>query len=141
MSGHGPRSALDERLGRIDALLETIARLEPELDRLLDLQAHDVGLGSLAPPPPVPAASSADSADPEELARVVAARIVAERRRQGLRQRDLAEATGMARPNVARIESGRRLPAMATLQRIAKALGVGLESLIRPGGPYGAEAQ
>lgn len=40
----------------------------------------------------------------------------------GVTQRELGERIGFAQPAIARIESGRQLPTIATLQRMATAL-------------------
>src|SRR5712692_11834296 len=44
------------------------------------------------------------------------------RRQAGLTQEALAERAGIARPNWARVESGRYRPSLETLERIARAL-------------------
>jgi len=54
----------------------------------------------------------------------VAARLRAVRRAAGLRGSEVARAAGMARSNYARLEAGRHLPSLATLQRVAAALRV-----------------
>ncbi len=55
----------------------------------------------------------------------------AARLKADLTQKELGARTEMARPNVARIESGRHAPSTDTLLRLAKALGVTLSSLVR----------
>ncbi|MGD0088982.1 MAG: helix-turn-helix transcriptional regulator [Planctomycetota bacterium] len=54
------------------------------------------------------------------------------RLRLGLRQDDLSNATGIARPNIARIEYGKHTPSVPSLAKIAKALGVSVQSLLAP---------
>ncbi len=54
----------------------------------------------------------------------------AARLKAGLTQEGLAERTGMARPNIARVESGRHATSTDTLRRIAKALGVAVAALL-----------
>ena len=49
------------------------------------------------------------------------------RRRSGLSQRALAAATEMRQPAVARIESGRVVPRVDTLERLLRACGAALE--------------
>jgi transcriptional regulator with XRE-family HTH domain len=49
------------------------------------------------------------------------------RERRGLSQTDLARLTGMKQPQIARLESGAHLPALATLQRLLGVLGGKLE--------------
>lgn len=52
------------------------------------------------------------------------------RLRAGLSQRQLAEATGMEQPNIARMESGQIAdPKLSTLRRLATALGTDLETV------------
>lgn len=52
------------------------------------------------------------------------------RLRAGLSQRQLAEATGMEKPNIARMESGQIAdPKLSTLRRLATALGTDLETV------------
>ena len=47
--------------------------------------------------------------------------IVHARRRQGLSQRELAARSGIAQPAIARIESGKVVPRVDTLERLLKA--------------------
>jgi transcriptional regulator with XRE-family HTH domain len=54
----------------------------------------------------------------------------AARLKAGLTQEELADRTGMARPNVARVESGRHAASIETLRRVAKALGVAVAALL-----------
>ena len=69
--------------------------------------------------------------DPDAtLAWVVAERVRKYRVESGWRQEDLADRTGIARPNIARLERGRHLPTLSTLRRIAEALGVSLPGLL-----------
>ncbi len=44
----------------------------------------------------------------------------------GLSQRRLAELVGIRQPNIARLEAGDVLPTLATLERVAEALGLTL---------------
>jgi transcriptional regulator with XRE-family HTH domain len=60
----------------------------------------------------------------------VAQRVREARERQGLTQEALAEKTGIARPNVVRLERGRHLPTISTLQKVARALSLGINSLM-----------
>ncbi len=62
----------------------------------------------------------------------VAQRVREARERQGLTQEALAEKTGIARPNVVRLEQGRHLPTISTLQKVARALGLNVTTLIAP---------
>mgnify|MGYP002530743506 CR=1 FL=1 len=49
--------------------------------------------------------------------------LVSARKSAGLTQEQLSELTGIARPNIARLESGKYPPNIVSLERIAKALG------------------
>ncbi|MEK6589232.1 MAG: helix-turn-helix transcriptional regulator [Nitrospinota bacterium] len=69
--------------------------------------------------------------DPKRvIAWAVAQRVREARERQGLRQEDLAKKTGIARPNIVRIEQGRHIPTLTTLKKIADALGLDINSLM-----------
>jgi transcriptional regulator with XRE-family HTH domain len=59
-----------------------------------------------------------------------AKRIVEARRRANLTQTDLAERSGIAQPNIARLESGAVSPAEETLERIASGLGIEMHELV-----------
>ncbi len=53
--------------------------------------------------------------------------LVEERHNQGLTQSDMAELTGMMASNIARFESGGRVPTLLVLQKYAGALGKHIE--------------
>ena len=53
--------------------------------------------------------------------------LVEERRRQGMTQQNLSDITGILPPNLARLESGNRVPALVVLQKYASALGMHIE--------------
>ncbi len=75
------------------------------------------------------------------LAHSVAQQVKLARSRKGWRQEDLARLTGIARPNIARLEAGRFLPKLATLSIVADALGIELKTLISMPEPLsGADA-
>lgn len=57
----------------------------------------------------------------------VIAQLVEERHRQGLTQQDLADITGILPPNLARFESGTRVPTLVVLEKYASALGMHIE--------------
>ncbi len=59
--------------------------------------------------------------------------LVAERHRQGLTQQEIAEITGMRTSNIARFESGSRIPTLLVLQKYAGALGMHIELQICDG--------
>jgi ribosome-binding protein aMBF1 (putative translation factor) len=71
-------------------------------------------------------------ADPEfariwqetELARAVALRLLAYRAEHNLTQTALARRLGMKQPQVARLEAGEHNPSIATLERLARVLGI-----------------
>jgi DNA-binding XRE family transcriptional regulator len=119
---------LQDRFEKIEGLLDTISATEAELDALLGA----AGTPSLVtiPPPPSPKSGKISPRSEEELAAFLAGRITAKRRARGWRQQDLADATGIARPNIARLESGRRMPKVSTLHRIAQALEIAVEELM-----------
>ena len=54
------------------------------------------------------------------------------RQQAGLTQEALAKRAGIARPNLARVESGRYRPSLETLERIARALGQPVSTLVVP---------
>ena len=49
--------------------------------------------------------------------------LIAERKRQGLTQQEIADITGMKAPNVTRIESCKFIPTLEVLMRYANAVG------------------
>jgi transcriptional regulator with XRE-family HTH domain len=61
----------------------------------------------------------------------LAKRVAAARRRAGLTQAELAEASGVTDETISRIERGRYEPAVSTLFRLAEALDVSLDQLAR----------
>ncbi len=52
------------------------------------------------------------------------------RERAGITQAELARRAGLERSNLALVESGRRVPSVTTLLRVARALGVPVDALI-----------
>lgn len=67
----------------------------------------------------------------QDLGERIAARVRGERARQGWSVAELARRADMAAPNVHRVESGQHVPSTRTVARLASALGVSLERLIR----------
>lgn len=65
-----------------------------------------------------------------DLARRVGQRIVATRYERGLTQKDLAESVDRWPSSIMRIEHGLSMPPPATLQAIARALGVEVADLL-----------
>jgi ribosome-binding protein aMBF1 (putative translation factor) len=57
--------------------------------------------------------------------------LAALRLRRGWSQRTLAEAAGMKQPHIARLETGKNDPSLTTMRRLAIALDVELEVLVR----------
>ena len=53
--------------------------------------------------------------------------LVEERRQQGMTQQDVADITGILPSNLARLESGKRVPTLVVLQKYASALGKHIE--------------
>jgi transcriptional regulator with XRE-family HTH domain len=66
----------------------------------------------------------------EEFSR--ASTLIAARTRAGLTQAQVAHRMGTTQPAVARLESGKRKPSYATLERYAKALGCSLRLELVP---------
>lgn len=56
-------------------------------------------------------------------AKSIVGALVAERKRKGLTQQDIADRTGMKAPNVTRIESCKFTPTLDVLERYAEAMG------------------
>ena len=65
------------------------------------------------------------------LAWAVAQRVRAARERRDWRQEDLARESDIARANIARLESGRVVPKLPTLERVALALGLRTDDLLK----------
>ena len=123
-------NAVSRSLQRCKALVHTMRGCQEVLDELLEASAVEL----------VPAVGFFRSAekekegtpavDPVGLALTIGARIRAHRERLGLTQNDLALATGIHRPNIARLEKGVGLPNLSTVIKVANGLSVTLESLI-----------
>ena len=58
-----------------------------------------------------------------KFAKLIVDELVAERKRQGLTQQDIADRTGMKAPNITRIESCKFTPTLDVLERYAMAVG------------------
>lgn len=65
------------------------------------------------------------------MAWAIGQRVRAAREGKNWRQEDLARESGIARANVARLENGRVMPKLPTLERAAKALGLRIDSLLQ----------
>lgn len=101
-----------------------------------DVNACVVGaytLPSSGPTPKVRAVSESGPKQPYKTGAVdrLAKRVAAARRRAGLTQAELAEASGVTDETISRIERGRYEPAVSTLFRLAEALDVSLDQLAR----------
>lgn len=95
------------------------AEVELAAGRVLTLDASDA-------PRPAPAAMAEPTPD-------VGARLRELRLAAGLTQAEVARRTGIHRPNVARVETGRHTPSLDTLRRIAEAIGVAPGDVLRGG--------
>lgn len=114
-------SRLEARLERIDLLVDTILNCESFLDEFFPSQES---------PPCLPNIPTPLNRNETDIARSCADRIRREREARGWRQQDLADITGIARPNIARLESGKRMPKISTLQKIAEAFGLRMEEMM-----------
>ena len=121
---------VSESLARSRVLVDTMRGCQEILDVLLEASAVEL----------VPAVGffrsarkdeeGAPATDPARLALTIGSKIRAHRERLGLTQNDLAQATGIHRPNIARLEKGVGLPNLSTVLKVANGLSVTLESLI-----------
>lgn len=75
--------------------------------------------------------TDAERLEHEESLRAVGANIAAARSARGMRSMDLAIAVGVSKQAVSMWEHGRALPRLATLLRVAAALGVDPSELVR----------
>lgn len=66
------------------------------------------------------------------LAQIIGDDLCTARHRAGLSQADVARRTGIHRPIIARLETGRHTHSVASLSRYARALGVPLADLVGP---------
>jgi DNA-binding XRE family transcriptional regulator len=136
----------DQLVARAEALVQRAERLEQEIDALLDTDCARPSLippalaelGSLPPAyaavlkPKAPALSRPRQrrVTPNARGAEIGQRIREARRANGMTQLELATATGIRRPNVARLERGGNTPTIETLQRVASALGVTVTALV-----------
>jgi DNA-binding XRE family transcriptional regulator len=121
------------------ALRRHLVRAQELVDRIGDLEESlDPQLG-LVNPAPLQSTTLGVEAIHQRLLEDVPQRLRDLRQLRGLRQADLAVRTGIARPNIARLEAKGRLPSLATLLCLASALGVGLnELMLTPAKPTGS---
>ena len=67
------------------------------------------------------------SAYSEDIQKRLIRQLVEERQRQGMTQQEVADITGIMPSNLARLESGKRVPTLVVLQKYASALGKHIE--------------
>ena len=67
------------------------------------------------------------SAYSEDIQKRTLEQLVEERQRQGMTQQEVADITGILPSNLARLESGKRVPTLVVLQKYASALGKHIE--------------
>ena len=113
-----------------ETLVRRIEQLELEVDAMLEPVCARPSLippALLAPakrtPKPRSAAASGRGAG-------IGSKIRDARRSIGMTQLELATATGIRRPNVARLERGGNTPTIETLRRVAAVLGISVASLV-----------
>ena len=126
----------DEIRRRADLALElvqTMCECESTLDELLSVREVPLAVPSgffrtsIAPPPPP---HPAPPRGPSELAFSLGDKIRSAREARKMTQKELADNTGIKRPNIARLERGTGLPNLSTLLTVANGLGVPLTSLL-----------
>ena len=125
------RQRIESRIEKADSLYQTLLLCEETLDSLLPPDAEISAArplegffrtSILPPPPPAPITNIGD------ITAKVAKNIKRIRKDQNMTQQDLAQKTGIRRPNIARLERSTNLPNLATLAKIAIALETPLES-------------
>ena len=72
-----------------------------------------------------------DARTRDQMAEVVH-KLTEQRQSQGVSQQDIAEATRMAAPNIARLESCKRIPTMQVLAKYADAVGMEINIEVVP---------
>jgi ribosome-binding protein aMBF1 (putative translation factor) len=120
------RASDTERLDRAAALLVAFSSLEREIDAFLEIERAFAVLQA----PAKKRAQKRRSRNDGPKGREIGQRIRAARCGRGMTQLELSTATGIRRPNIARLERGGNTPTIETLQRIARALNVDAVSLI-----------
>lgn len=126
-----------ERLRATDKrLLAESARATKALDSAFSQDVLQEALSLAASPVPLARRRGRPVIQLHPSAKNVAAwsigqKVRAARERKGWRQEDLAQETGIARPNIARLEKGGQIPKVTTLRRVAAALGLELAVLLK----------
>ncbi|MSP78141.1 MAG: XRE family transcriptional regulator [Dehalococcoidia bacterium] len=90
----------------------------------------DVVLYHAEPDYPYFKGRSTQQRDEQELASSIGTRVQALRKERGMTVTALAEAAGMERPNLSRLEHGKHAPSLETLERVAKGLGMTVAELV-----------
>ena len=85
---------------------------------------------SMQPQPFLMASSAASVDDLSEAAKLLGARVRELRKESGMTQRDLARRIGVPRTYISKVERSKAIPTLASLDRIATALGVEARHLI-----------
>lgn len=65
----------------------------------------------------------------------IAQQIIALRKQSGMNQRDFAQMIGIKQPQLARLESGKQIPKIETLTKIAREAGYSIEIHLIPNEP------
>ncbi|MGC4190994.1 MAG: ABC transporter substrate-binding protein [Thermomicrobiales bacterium] len=85
----------------------------------------------------IPPSDRADDASRSQAeARQIAQAITAARRQAGMTQKDLALAMNTTQSVIATLESGRSLPRLSSIQRVARATGTSMDLSLRPVQPH-----
>ncbi|MBN2803407.1 MAG: helix-turn-helix transcriptional regulator [Deltaproteobacteria bacterium] len=118
------RSAIDS--------LNTIYQCENDLDLLFGVKNTTSII-----PPPVNFLSLQNSETvtqeiiyPENFSQIIGSTIKTKRESLGITQNELADLTGIKRPNIARLEKGTTYPNMSTLIKISQGLKISLIDLL-----------
>ena len=94
-----------------------------------DIMSNSLGLATKAASPTIgPSAAAADGK--AALLPGIASNIKALRKRFGVTQRELAEAVGVTENAVSKWETGRSVPRMGTIERIATHYGIAIRSIV-----------
>lgn len=115
-------------------LVKQIQEIEVELDEVF-FRSRTTSIA----PPPVDFFSNDKNSDaqqlpiryPDNFGQIIGQRIRQRRSQMGVTQNDLAEKTKIRRPNIARLEKGQSLPNLSTLIKVAIALEMSLETLLK----------